>query len=483
MDSSAQLDPAVCEQARLSRDPRFDGRFFIGVRSTGVFCRPVCPVRLPKPENVRFFPDAAAASEAGYRPCLRCRPELAPDSPHWPWQPPLVQAALQMVESDLGLSSRGIAARLGVSERHLRRLFAAHVGTSPSRVIQTRRLLFAKRLITDSPLPLRLIAGAAGYGSQRRFNAAIRATYGRAPSALRKRQPAPDPGFRLALRYRPPFDWAGLLAFFQARALSDVERIDGTTYQRSFEMFGQVGDFTLGHEPRTGVVQLRIQHPDPRVLYPVAARCRQMFDLDALPEDIREGLNRDAALAPALRGAPGLRVPGAWDLFELCVRAVLGQQITVAAASGLASRLARRFGPAVTTADGAGLRLFPGPQALATAPIEELGLPRRRAQCLRELGARFASGELPAARHDLADFCTRLSGIAGIGPWTIAYIRMRGLRDPDAFPAGDIVLRRHCAAGGQPLSARELEIRSAAWRPWRAYAALALWRTAGAFKP
>lgn len=498
------LDTAVCERARLSRDARFDGRFFIGVVTTGIYCRPTCPVQPPGAANVRFYGSAAAAARAGFRPCLRCRPETAPGSPAWAGSPTTVRRALRLIEGgalddgDMG----NLARRLGIGARHLRRLFDHHVGASPLQIASTCRLHRAKRLIDATDLPFDAVAQAAGFGSVRRFNQVLRGVYGRTPRELRRRRQAsafagrPGGGLRLRLHYRTPYDAGALLGFLTPRAVPGVEVVDAAqgTYRRAFRLAGleSRNGGHAGPQPAQpdaagtvsvecsgdGYLAAEVRHTDARVLLDVAARLRRLFDLDADPlwfGGQLAGLPLPATRADALSG---IRVPGAWDGFELAVRAVLGQQVTVKGATTLAGRLVDALGAALPDhLRGSGLvRTFPSPGAVAGFDLRSIGVPAGRATAVRRLAEAVSAGELDldaAADPDAAK--AQLTAIPGIGSWTAEYIAMRALRDPDAFPAGDLRLRKAVACG-EPVNARELRAMAEAWRPWRAYAAMLLWQ-------
>ena len=469
-------DPKVCEKARLSRDARFDGLFFTAVRSTGIYCRPVCPAPAPKASNVRYFATAAAAAAAGYRPCLRCRPELAPGA--WAWRSgnELVAGALRMIED--GQLDRApvatLAERTGLSERHLRRLFADTLGASPLQVAATRRLLFARKLLDETALPVTDIAMGAGYGSVRRFNTAFRDSFGMAPREMRRRRVAPDAqGVHLRLGFRPPFDFAAMLRFLDARSVPGIEKVDAQGYERVFMLHDAPGHLRVTALEGEPALQLVVRHPHADVLTDVVARVRRMFDLDADPRAIVHGLSVDPLLKRVLRRHPGIRVPGSWDGFEIAVRAVLGQQVSVAAARTLASRIVERWGDPLP--DAAGHR-FPTPAVLADATLEEAGVMGQRARTIRGMAAAVEAGEVDfRIERGLEAFVAAWTALPGIGPWTAHYIALRALGHPDAFPAADLILRRR-AGEGETLSTRELEARSQAWRPWRAYATLALWR-------
>jgi len=480
---------AVCVRAYRARDPRFDGRFYVGVLTTGVYCRPICPAMTPKVDNVRFFPSAAAAANAGLRPCLRCRPETSVGTPAWLGTSATVSRALRLIgEGALdGGSVEQLAQRLGIGARHLSRLFDDHLGASPLAVAQTRRLHFAKRLIDETNLPMTEVALGAGFGSVRHFNTLLRRTYGRTPSELRRgrRQAAAvnGGGVTLRLAYRPPLDIAAVIAFLARRATPGVERVEANSYLRTISTAGGHGTVELrASEP--GVIELHLQVPEPSALLDAAERARRLFDLNANPTEIVEHLRRDRRLARRLRSGQGVRVPGSWDPFELAVRAILGQSISVAAATTLAGRLASRFGERFdghNAATDAGLdRLFPNAQRLsvvAVAKLAGIGLPRPRARTIVELARAVVAGQLDlASTSSLESYVESLMRLPGIGEWTAGYIAMRALGDPDAFPAGDLVLRRSLRPGGERLTATELTREAEAWRPWRAYAAMLLWQ-------
>jgi AraC family transcriptional regulator of adaptative response / DNA-3-methyladenine glycosylase II len=479
---SLQLDPAICDRARLARDPRFDGRFFIGVLTTGIYCRPICPAPSPKKANIRYFATAAAAAEAGLRPCLRCRPEAAPGTPAWAGTSATVRRALRLIQEgvlDSG-SVEQLASRLGIGARHLHRLFMQHVGASPIVVAQTRRLHFAKRLLDETALPMTSIALASGFGSLRRFNAAFHATYGRAPRDLRREtrhtHDSRDNGLAIRLAYRPPYDWKSLHAFLAARAMPGVERITDDAYARTVCVNDSVGWIEVRHLKSDAALMLSVHGLEPSALCAVVSRARQMFDLSADPSEVRTVMSGDALLGPLLRARAGLRLCGAWDPFEIAVRAVLGQQVSVAAARTFATRLVNAFGTPVPVAEGL-THLFPAPVQLATADLTSIGLTRSRAATINALAKATRDGQL---RFDNGDeLRAALLEIHGIGAWTAEYVAMRGVGDPDAFPAEDLILRR-MAGNGRALTAAALRKRAEAWRPWRAYAVMHLWRAAPA---
>jgi AraC family transcriptional regulator of adaptative response / DNA-3-methyladenine glycosylase II len=482
------LDHDACYRAISVRDARFDGRFFTGVKTTGIYCRSICPARTPRSENVTFFPSAAAAQEAGFRPCLRCRPETAPDLGAWRGTSNTVSRALSLIEmgalDDSDVDT--LAGRVGIGQRQLRRLFDQHLGASPIAVAQTRRVLLGKQLVHETRLPMTEIAMAAGFGSLRRFNETFAALFGRPPTALR-RAAGPDvsAGGRgevsLLLRYRPPYHWPAMLDFLAARAIAGVESVDGGVYRRTIGLDGLQGTVTV--QPAAGhALRATVRFPRLSALPKIIGRIRRVFDLAADPDSIAVQLAKDAALAPLVAARPGLRVPGAWDGFELAVRAVLGQQITVAAAIRLAGKLVARYGrPLRDPEPHARLtHVFPEPALVADAPpaaLARLGMPRSRAAALSAVAAAVVTDpEIFAAGRSLEEAIAQLRSLPGIGEWTAQYIAMRQLREPDAFPAADVGLLRamESAAGLRP-SASELLARAEHWRPWRAYAAQHLW--------
>jgi AraC family transcriptional regulator, regulatory protein of adaptative response / DNA-3-methyladenine glycosylase II len=463
-----------------SRDRRFDGRFFIGVHTTGIYCRPVCPAPTPKLENIDFYACAAAAEDAGFRPCRRCRPETAPGTPAWLGSSAVVSRALRLIRA--GAMDEGgvdpLAARLGIGARQLRRLFEQRLGTSPAAIARARRVHFARVLLDDSDLPMTSVAFAAGFRSVRQFNHAVRATFGDAPRALRRRRratPAAGDPLTIRLPYRPPFDWQALMRFFAARVTPGVEAVRGGAYHRTVAIDGTVGAITVEPAPHGTALLLRLRLTECASALEVVERVRRVFDLDADPLQIAGHLARSPALRTLVVAAPGMRVPGAWDPFELAVRGILGQQVTVSTATTLAGRLANAFGVAVDCGDGL-TRLFPRPEDLADADVASIGIPRTRADTVRALAAAVARGEpvFDASRGcDAA--VERLCALPGIGAWTAQYIAMRGLAEPDAFPAADLGVRKALGNGAGPLSAAGVERLSQAWRPWRAYAVMHLW--------
>lgn len=548
------LEFDTCYRAVLARDPRFDGRFFTGVTSTGIYCRPICPARTPARRNMRFFPHAGAAEAAGFRACRRCRPETSPGSPDWDVRADLAGRAVRLIADgyvdEHGVT--GLAKRLAVTERHLRRLLLAELGAGPLALARTMRLQTARRLLAETSMPITEIAFASGFSSVRQFNASFQESYGQPPSALRAEAPRrgpvrwvpvrheqgslrglrPDTGtgqmsgpdgagpvrgtgtngltagpdgaspvegtatnglpattdgtwLTLRLAYREPFDADALLAFLGTRAIRGVETVSSGRYTRTVNAPGGPGliELTLrpGEQRRPGgaarpgsrQVLLRVLLPRLRGLGQVVSRCRQLFDLDADPHAIAAVLAADDALAPLVAARPGLRVPGAYDGFELAARAVVGQQVSVPGARTLAGRIAARSGTPLElprAPDATPTVLFPRPADLAEADLSGLGLTTSRQRTLRALATAAASGRLELDHGaDPEETAARLNELPGIGPWTVAYVLMRAVGDPDAFPASDLGLRRALDRLGCEPSRPER------WRPWRAYAAVHLW--------
>jgi AraC family transcriptional regulator of adaptative response / DNA-3-methyladenine glycosylase II len=488
------LDHAVCYRAVTSRDPRFDGRFFTAVLSTGIYCRPICPARTPRSRNCQFYSCAAAAEEEGFRPCRRCRPDTAPGSPIWRGTATTVSRALRLIQEG-ALDGDGVdrlADRLGVGDRHLRRLFNKHLGATPVAVAQTRRAHFARQLIDQTTLPMASIAHSAGFGSVRRFNTMIRQLFGKSPVELRRAAKQTD-GEQLTLRlpYRPPYDWPTVLRYLEHRAIPGVEQVVDGVYRRTITCDGDHGVVSVRPSDSGDALQLRVPAVCACSLARLVARTRRLFDLDADPTEIGNQLSRDRRLARLVRRRPGLRVPGAWDPFELAIRAILGQQVTVRGATTLAGRLVRAFGERIwdeksdggadtapnTESNGIGWR-FPTPDVLATADVGSIGMPEARARAVQGLATALHGGELQLdAAADPADVVAQLESLPGIGTWTAQYIAMRALADPDAFPSTDLGLRRALGDGDSLARPREIVEQAERWRPWRAYAVLHLWHS------
>ena len=505
-----------CYLALKARDARFDGSFFTGVTSTGIYCRPVCSVKTPRRENCRFFRHAAQAECAGFRPCLRCRPELAPHSVAWSIQdasfilahqaarlldepegwteraPTLVASRTALPPEGAGLawggpalrppSIKGLAARLGVSDRHVRRIFEAQFGVTPLQYLQTRRLLTAKQLLADTDLPVTQVALISGFASVRRFNAAFVQHYQLNPTQLRRQGSRPaSGGITIRLGYRPPYDVAAMLAFIGRRSLNAIEFIAADAEQpcagRTFRIESggktHVGWLLASFDEARCQLVLRVSDSLREVLPLVIRRVRALFDLDADPAAI------NSVLQSSFPGGDGLRVPGALDGYELAVRAVLGQQITVAAARTLAQRMVDRLGEPIETPWPRLSRLFPAPAVLAAASgdaLGQLGILKQRQAAIVGIARAVADKRLQLhGGADVSATIATLKELPGIGDWTAQYIAMRALRWPDAFPAGDVALQK--ALGVQALKnpSRAAELASSAWKPWRSYAVIRAW--------
>ncbi|MGC1550275.1 MAG: AlkA N-terminal domain-containing protein [Rhodanobacter sp.] len=481
------LDLRACEQARLSRDARFDGLFFIAVTTTRIYCRPVCPAPSPKTTNIRYYASAAAAEAAGFRPCLRCRPELAPGNLIWQRGDHVVARALKLMETGLldDASLEQLAQQVGIGGRQLRRLFVERLGAPPMSVHNTRRLLFAKQLLTETAMPVTEVALASGFRSLRRFNAAFAQANRIAPRELRRHPRAgKDDALILRLGYRPPYDFTSLLAFLRGRSLPGIEQVDEHSYARVFGPPDAPGWLRLSAWPNEEhALRLQLHCPQPAQMLAVVTRIRRMFDLDADPQAIGNVLRDEKTLRPLLHKRPGLRLPGSWDGFEIAVRAVLGQQVSVAAARTLATRIVHRYGAALSEPVAPGLeRLFPTPEALADADLREIGVTTARAATIRGVARALLDGHVNfRAEQPLDEFVARWVALPGIGEWTAHYMAMRALSHPDAFPAADLILRR--AAAPEEFSTKALMTHAEAWRPWRAYAVIHLWRSMSDIAP
>ncbi len=472
-----QLDPRACYGALRARDARFDGRFFVGVSSTGIYCRPVCTVRAPRQENCLFFPSAAAAEAGGYRPCLRCRPELAPGFAAVDASARLARRAASLIEENVPGESdlESLAGRLGVTSRHLRRVFAAEFGVSPVQYAQTQRLLMAKRLLTDTAMPVTDVAMASGFASLRRFNALFRERYRMAPSRLRASagDARPDAPMVFEVAFRPPYDWARVAAFLGARSIAGVECVSDGVYRRTVRVEGARGPVCgwIGVRPRLRRHTLEVTlSPGLASAVPqVLGRVRRLFDTGCRPEEVA------AVLGELAQSAPGLRVPGAFDGFELAVRAILGQQVSVRAAHTLAGRIAARFGEPVATPHPELQRVFPTAEAVAARDPEDvaaLGVVRQRAAAIVSLARAIVEARLSLDEGaDVDATLAALQALPGIGAWTAQYVAMRALGWPDAFPATDLGVLKALGVRTAAQAQREAE----RWRPWRSYAVLHLW--------
>ena len=476
------LDSRICYRALKARDARFDGRFFVAVSSTRIYCRPVCTVKPPKRENCRFFPSAAAAESSGYRPCLRCRPELAPGNASVDATSRLAQAAASMME-DRTLDQEGldtIASRLGITDRHLRRAFGAEFGVSPVEFAQTQKLLLAKRLLTDTALPVTEVAFASGFGSVRRFNALFKQRYRLKPRQLRGplRGGAPIAAadvLKFELSFRPPFDWSAVSAFLGVRSIAGVEAVEDGCYRRTVRIpidgKEHSGWIAVEMSPGKPTLRVALSASLTKALPPVLSRVKALMDLACHPAEVAQALG---ALA---KRHPGLRVPGAFDGFEMAVRAILGQQVTVAGARTVAGRFAATFGDAIATPFDSLTTLFPTAArvaALAPGHIARLGMPGARARTVVALARAVADGRLALVPNaDIETTLEALRALPGVGEWTAQYIAMRALSWPDAFPHTDLGVMKALGETG----ARRVLAAGEAWRPWRAYAVMHLWQS------
>lgn len=462
----------ILYQALLARDYRFDGKFFVGVKTTGIYCRPICPAK-PKKENVEFFSNALSAEKSGYRPCLRCRPECAPLSPAWIGKSTVVQRALKLIASNQLLDSNedAFAAQLGISARHLRRLFEEELGRTPKQISDSHRLNFARKLIVETSIPITEIAFTAGFSSVRRFNDAIKKRFHRAPSDLRTGQSrfVPETGIDLTLPYRPPFDWGSLIRFFKTHAIGGVETVTDHAYARVFVVDDAVGGLRLEPSAEKPELKLRVVTEDYKSLFRVVQRARQMFDLDCDPILIANSLSPSSLLDRLCQENPGLRVPRGWDPFETAVGAILGQLVSIKQAARLIKQLVESYGEEVRNPlSGMTAHLFPTPQTLAREALTRLGTTQARKDAIREFARQILEGKVSLEPvQDPSTFKKALLQIKDIGPWTAEYIALRALGDTDAFPHTDLILKRvadlHPDLNLDPI------------KPWRAYAAMHLW--------
>jgi AraC family transcriptional regulator of adaptative response / DNA-3-methyladenine glycosylase II len=482
-------DKRTLYNALTSRDSRFDGLFFAGVTSTGVYCRPICPVKTPKQANCRFFATAQEAEQAGFRPCLRCRPELAPGNAPIDDAQRIAQLIVERLEEGMLDEQNGleeIADQFELSSRQIRRIVQKELGVPPIQLLLTRRLLLAKQLLTETALPITDVAFASGFSSLRRFNDAFNRRYGMPPTRLRRKAIEGAGAIlesqtsTLQLTYRPPYDWQGMLAFLSARALKGVELVADSSYARTVQLGHTRGWIKVTQAEKKHALMVEFAHSLTPVLPALLRRIRALFDLNARPDVIARHLSRDARLAPALKANPGVRVPGAFNGFEMGLRAILGQQVTVKAATTIACRFVAAFGEPITTPFAELNRLTPVPSRIASATVGDIarhGIVAARCRSIIALAQAQRSAALSldgGAHHDPDDSIKRLTELPGIGQWTAQYIAMRALRWPDAFPKEDIAVRNNL--GG--VSAKEAEALSQSWRPWRSYAVMHVWRMA-----
>jgi AraC family transcriptional regulator of adaptative response / DNA-3-methyladenine glycosylase II len=468
-----ELDWRVCSRARLARDARFDGKFYIGVHSTRIYCRPICHARASREENVCYFSTAAAAAAAGFRPCLRCRPECSPGTPAWAGTKTTVARALRLL-NESSLEEGGVEAladHLGVGSRHLRRLFLRHLGATPRDIAHTRRLHFAKKLIDETRLPMTQIALASGFGTVRRFNAAIRTVYNRTPTqirALARQKPSDvENQYEFRLMFRRPYSWSYVLKFLAAHAARGIETMEGGCYRRTISVRGNEGFLDISADEPRDELRVRVQIGEPGLLFTIIERVRAMFDLDADWSIIEKTLKADPLLGAMLLADPGRRVVGCFDAFELTVRAILRQRTQQSKMGPQLDRIVERLGRTYTPA-GHLTHLFPTPQALCDAELESLGVLKTHADAIRAVARAACSGRVAFDKiANSADFLRGLADSPGVGAQTLEYVAMRALRDTDALPMSLNELKRVFeAADSQAVQQRTLS-----WRPWRAYAA------------
>jgi AraC family transcriptional regulator, regulatory protein of adaptative response / DNA-3-methyladenine glycosylase II len=461
----------ICDRARASKDARFDGLFFIAVRSTGIYCRPVCPAPTAKSSNVVYYPTAAAAAAAGYRPCLRCRPELSPEIRVHGNENAMHRALAMIADGALDDGSiDALASQVSLSARQLRRLFLANAGATPLAVHATRRLLLAKQLLTETNLPVTEVALAAGFKSVRRFNAAFRQSCGMSPTSMRRasNNAAISEILTLRLAYRPPLDFSKTLAFLSKWAIPAVERVTENSYERSIGAADQSGWIKVTSAEIKPELHLEISATDPRTIPDIVRRVRRLFDLDADVNSALSILQSEPFFASSINKNPGLRIPGAWDGFEMMVRTVIGSTMLI---QNVVNRFGEHRNPAIDGLD----RVFPTPQQLVHASLESIGIPKSHAVTVRALASALLNGHIDfRAGQRLDEFVERATQLPGVGLWTAYYVAMRALNHPDAFPASDQILRK-TLGNGKPLSESKIEAISQSWRPWRAYATIHLW--------
>jgi AraC family transcriptional regulator, regulatory protein of adaptative response / DNA-3-methyladenine glycosylase II len=481
MDDILGLDRSALDRARISRDARFDGRFFIAVTSTGIYCRPICPSPTSKTTNVRYYATAAAAAEAGFRPCLRCRPEAAPGTPGWLGTSAVVRRALRLIQEGVldEISVDELAERIGIGPRHLHRLFTRHVGASPIAVAQTRRLHFAKRLLDETDLPITQIALASGFGSLRRFNYMFQQTYNRAPRDIRRQRrggiaAADADEVALRLSFRPPYDWLQVREFLAMRAIAGVEHVDEHGYARTVKVETGQAIVRVRALDREAALELRVRGAAPTMLFQISTTARRMFDLAADPARIALTFKTDELLAPLVKRRPGLRIPGAWDAFECAVRALLGEHANAKSATAQAARLVARTGECIAEPVEGLTHFFPTADALATADLDGLGIAAARVAAIHALARAASEGEIDFGAG-VEEITAALASLPGFDAGAAQYVALRALGEPDAFPRADLVMRRMAGTESKPLTARELDARAEAWRPWRGYALMHLW--------
>jgi AraC family transcriptional regulator of adaptative response / DNA-3-methyladenine glycosylase II len=467
------FDVRALDRARISRDARFDGKFFIAVKTPGIYCRPICPSRTSNSHNVTYYPTAAAAAEAGFRPCLRCRPEAAPGTPAWMGTSAVVRKALRLIDEGIldSASVDELASKLGLGSRHLRRLFLQHVGASPISFAQTRRLQFAKRLLDETNFPITQIALASGFGSLRRFNTAFLQTYGRAPRDLRKHLDVANDEVTLKLAFRPPYDWEQVRDFLLVHHTPGVEQIEEQGYSRTLRTANGFSIVNVKPLSNENAFELRVSGAAPTNLFHISSAARRVFDTSADPALTMSALRTDPLLGPCVERRPGLRIPGDWDPFECAVGVILREED---ATQTLMTQVVERFGEKITKPGCALTSLFPTPKAIADGNFAGLGVSRSKVNALRRLAIAVVDGDIDFSASSEC-VIESLTKVPHIDRSMAEYIALRALGEPDAFPANDQVLRLMASNTDQPITAQQLEARSEAWRPWRGYAALHLW--------
>ena len=484
------LSGAICKQARLARDARFDGLFFTGVLTTGIYCRPICPATPPREKNVAYYSTAFAAAQAGLRPCLRCRPESAPGSPAWKGVKTSLERALRLIDAGewQGQTLSDFAERLGISDRYLRQLFMRHLGLSPIKYLNFKRIQFAQQLLQQTSLPITAVAFHAGFGSVRRFNDAFAGTLGVNPSQVRRRASSnagANAALTMNLAYRPPYDWPAMRDFYRVRQLDDLEHVSDNSYSRTIRFKNARGVFTALHDAQAHCFRVSLWLDKPEHTLPVVQQIRRLLDLDADAAVIAEQLGRQSGLRDLFdRGlGAGLRLPGVWSAFEGGVRAVLGQQVSVKAAHNLVTRLVQELGEDIPVPlEGSDLptKSFPTPEAVAASDLAFLAMPGRRRQALCDLAQQVANTDETAAETGSEINYDHWQAITGIGPWTTQYTAFR-MGHPDIFLAGDLGVKN--ALKKLESFAGDHEVNAQALSPWGSYATLLLWQSLSETSP
>ncbi len=474
------MDIDTCYAAIKSRDDRFDGKFLMGVVTTGIYCRPICPARTPLKENIRIFRHASEAAEASFRPCLRCRPELAAESQNFLGVSKSVVRALKKIEEGFldKYTIADLASEMGVSERQLRRCFLTHLGTTPSTIATTRRLLTAKKLLNESNIPMSKVAYNAGYKSIRQFNHAIKKNYGRRPSDLRKRKESDMDNTEIILKtpFFPEYDWQYILDYFRNRCVPFFETVTNDSYKRLIKIDDKVGFIEL---KQCDHKNLQV-HIDPSLIDCVSqilTRVRGMFDLTCDPEHFQEIFQKDKVIMDLFRKNKGIRVPGCWDFYELGIRTIINQQISIKAAVTVLDRIVRKYG--LTHREDSTLKLFPDAEVLRDANLDNLGLTSAKIDSIKNFSIFVLNGGLENLKNSDSydESVAILTAIKGIGPWTANYLLMRGLRENDAFLYGDVVFNKKIEQFYDIDSKDKKKVTEIAeqWRPWRSYATHLLW--------